>query len=98
MTCILDQTYGKPNVSCAASTAAPRAQSREKNQIAGLPSGPFTYVRQLVSGKSESHGSAGTNGGRNPSTRNGVSPIHAVPSNVSTVSGFGTARAITSTG
>src|SRR2546421_5629760 len=60
------------------------------------PSGPDTYVRTFVSGKRDSHGRAGTRGGRTPDIRNGISPTQADPSMVCTVSPAGSSDWITS--
>src|SRR5436305_11419897 len=61
----------------------------------GLPSA-VTYVRTLSSGNVETRGSGTVPRRRRPVTTNGVTPIHALPSNCSTSSPCGTRRATSS--
>src|SRR5579871_1797323 len=93
-----DHAYGSPYPVRAPMTAATRAASSEKNHTPGSPSGPLTYVRQLVSGNAENHGRGGRNGGRRPLNQNGVTPTQADASKVSTVSARGTSFATEAAG
>jgi hypothetical protein len=56
--------------------------SRLKNQIPAFPS-IVEYVRTLISGNDETTGAGGRPRRRKPVIRNGVTPSHALPSNVS---------------
>src|SRR5207253_3556275 len=92
---ICDHMYGNRNVARAATTAPSLDASSEKNQMPGRPCSSRTYVRTLVSQNRDAHGSDGVCSSR---TRmlNGMSPTHALPSNVSSVSRGGSNRATTS--
>ena len=88
---IFDQKYGSRYVDRAVTTAPNRAASSEKNHTPLVPSWLRAYVRTFVSANLENHGVDGTLG--NPTrNKNGTSPTHAEPSNVSTVSPGGSNR------
>src|SRR5947208_14031477 len=76
--------YGAPAPSRAPIVVAAESASREKNHRPSRPDEVVTYVRRFVSGNVDSPGSAGMSDARKPTTRNGVSPTQACPSNVST--------------
>jgi hypothetical protein len=70
-----DRTVGDAAAALIASAVHPGKPLR--------PRPSRTYVRTLISGNWEIHGKAGTPGARSRSIRNGVSPIQADPSKVS---------------
>src|SRR5690349_5592619 len=97
---ILAQKYGSPAPARAPRTARTLAASRLKKYTPGFSGscGARTYVRTFNSGNVDAVGIGGAARNRTPLIQNGITPIQALPSNVSSMSSRGTSGRIFSGG